>query len=256
MSALDPTTRRDFVSALGLGGITLAATACAPSVSVVTTAPTAAPAATPTAAPTAVAAPQQAPTPRVSLPPTKDDGPWDMKWLDALAAARYKLIFDIGAYQDGGGLYYAKNYLNGMRDGWGVESPAVTALLGVSGDAYPIVFTDAIWAKYKYGESSKTTDTRTGVTAVRNVWWQPQAGESMAEFGVDVLQARGAKVLLCNNVFRGVIRRAMGVSGRPYNEVRAELKAGVLPGVTVVPAMVAAMSMAQAHGAGYVYAGA
>jgi intracellular sulfur oxidation DsrE/DsrF family protein len=38
--------------------------------------------------------------------------------------------------------------------------------------------------------------------------------------------------------------------------VRAELKAGFLPGVTVVPAMVAAMAMAQAKGAAYVYAGA
>ncbi|MEP7346780.1 MAG: hypothetical protein ABI877_16020, partial [Gemmatimonadaceae bacterium] len=194
--------------------------------------------------------------PQIPIPPPKNDGPWDMSWLDRVASARFKLVFDIGAYQDGGGLYYAKNYLNGMRDGWEIETPNVLAILGISGDAYPIVFNDTIWEKYKYGESSKTTDARTGQPAVRNVWWQPRATEPMAEFGVDVLQHRGAQVLLCNNVFRGVIRRAMASTQLPYEEVRAELKANFLPGVIVVPAMVAAMAMAQARGAAYVYAGA
>lgn len=164
-------------------------------------------------------------------------------------------MFDLGAYLGGGGLYYAKNYLNGMRAGWGADAPDVLPLLGVSGDAYPLVFGDGIWEKYCFGASSKTTDPRTGQLAIRNVFWKPRAGAPMAEFGVDVLQARGAQLLLCNNVFRGVIRRAIGETGRPYGEVRAELKTGLLPEVIVVPAMVAAMAMAQSRGAGYVFAG-
>lgn len=164
-------------------------------------------------------------------------------------------MFDVGAYKNGEALYYAKNYLNGMRDGWGMHTPELMPILGISGDAFPIVFSDAIWAKYGYGVSSKTNDVRTGAPAVRNVWWQPKAGESMAEFGVDVLQARGAQFLLCNNVFRGVIRRTMAQTQGNYADVRKELKEGLLPGVIVVPAMVAAMSMAQSKGAGYVLAG-
>lgn len=261
MSEPDATSRRDFMTAIGLSGIALAASACAPSVNVVATTPPAAAGGATPAAPAAPAAAAPAPpaaprTPPVTLPPAKGDAPFDLSWLDRLPGTRYKLMFDIGAYQDGGGLYYAKNYLNGMRDGWGIEGADVVALLGISGDAFPIVFNDAIWAKYKYGESSKTKDPRTGLPAVRNVFWEPKAGESMAEYGVDVLQRRGAQLYLCNNVFRGVIRRAMSATGRPYDEVRAELKAGFLPGVTVVPAMVAAMAMAQAKGAAYVYAGA
>ena len=41
-----------------------------------------------------------------------------------------------------------------------------------------------------------------------------------------------------------------------YADVRKELTAGLLPGVIVVPAMVAAMAMAQSRRAAYVYAGA
>lgn len=246
-----PASRRDFVSTLAIGSLAAAAAACAkPSSGSTVPAPaTGAP-----AAPAVAPAPRPAGVP-IQLPPTKDDGPWDMSWLDRMDRARHKLVFDLGAYLDGGGLYYAKNYLNGMRDGWAVEAPEVLPLLGVSGNAYPVVFSDPVWEKYRYGASSKTNDPRTGQVATRNVFWKPRAGEPMAEFGVDVLQARGAQFLFCNNVFRGVIRQAMRETNRPYAEVRAELKAGLLPGVIVVPAMVAAMAMAQSRGAGYVFAG-
>jgi hypothetical protein len=252
---VSPASRRHFLTSVGLGSLALAASACAPaSTGAVSSAPAPAPAPTPPTTQGSARPGRNAPP--VQIPPTSADGPWDHSWLDRLASARYKLVFDIGAYQSGGGLYYARNYLNGMRDGWQVETPAVIAILGISGDAYPIIFNDAMWEKHAMGESSKTTDPRTGVTAVRNIWWQPRAGESMAEFGVDVLQRRGAQFLFCNNVFRGVIRGIMARTQRSYTDVRAELAANMLPGVVVVPAIVAGMAMAQANGAGYVYAGA
>ncbi|MFN8583606.1 MAG: hypothetical protein U0163_21840, partial [Gemmatimonadaceae bacterium] len=183
IATTETTTRRTFVAHLGLGGVALAATACAHA-----SAPATSPAPTPApAAPTPADTRPGRSAPPIPIPPTSGDGPWDHSWLDRAAAAKYSLVFDIGAYQNGGGLYYAKNYLNGMRDGWGVEAPNVFPILGISGDAYPIVFNDAVWEKYAYGASSKTTDARTGQPAVRNVWWQPRAGESMVEFGVDVL---------------------------------------------------------------------
>lgn len=250
-------SRRDFLTSVAVGGFTLAAAACAPRTGGPTPTPVAgAPtASTPPNAPTAPVRPGRS-APPIPIPPAKNDGPWDFRWLDHLGSAKFKMVFDIGSYQDGGGLYYAKNYLNGMRDGWGLESPDVIALLGISGDAFPIVFNDTVWEKYKLGESSKTTDPRNQQPAIRNIWWEPRADERMAEFGVDLLQRRGAQVIFCNNVFRGVIRQFMAKTQRPYEEVRAELKANFLPGVVVVPAMVAAMGMAQARGCAYVYAGA
>lgn len=251
-------TRRDFVTQLGAGSLALVAAGCAATTS--STSTTVATVATPAPAPATTApAPDNRPgrsAPQVPIPPTSEDGPWDHTWLAKLSTAKHKLVFDIGAYQNGGGLYYAKNYVNGMRDGWQLATPDVVAILAISGDAYPIIFNDAMWEKYKFGESSKTNDPRTGQPAIRNVWWQPRAGEPMIEFGVDVLQARGAIVLFCNNVFRGVIRGVMARTQRPYADVRAELKANMLPGVTVVSAIVAGMAMAQTNGAAYVYAGA
>jgi hypothetical protein len=244
-------SRRAFVAQLGAGGLAFAASACAPGASA-----SAAAATSPAPVQSAASASPGRSAPPLPIPPTSEDGPWDHSWLERVASARHKLVFDVGAYQEGAGLYYAKNYFNGMRDGWSISTPDVIAILGISGDAYPLIFNDAMWEKYTYGVLSKTNDPRTKAIATRNVFWEPRTGEPMDEFGVDVLQQRGAQFIFCNNVFRGVIRGAMARTQRPYAEVRAELKANMLPGVVVVPAMVAAMSMAQAAGAGYVYAGA
>lgn len=222
--------RREFFEALALGGVALAVGACA-----------------------TAGSPQQGPLP--AAPPAAKEGPWDSSWLDELTA-KHKQIFDVAAYADGGGLFYAKNYFNAHRDAFGTTFPDVQAVLGIHGDAYPIVFSDAIWAKYDFGRRVKAKDPRTGKPALRNVLWQPREGEEMYEYSVNALQPRGAKFILCNNVLRFVTRTLAGETGASYDATRAELIAGLLPKVTVVPAMVVALGLAQERGCSYVYAGA
>ena len=111
------TSRRDFVSSLAVGGLAAVAgctTSNPSSAPAPASSPTPAPAATTaaTSAPPAQSQPAQAP---IQLPPTKDDGPWDMSWLERVERAKHRLVFDIGAFQNGGGLYYARNYINGDR---------------------------------------------------------------------------------------------------------------------------------------------
>jgi hypothetical protein len=222
--------RREFLETLALGSMALAVGACA------------------TASSTS-----QAPLP--AAPPAAKEGPWDSSWLDQLTA-KHKQVFDVSAYADGGGLFYAKNYFNAHRDAFGTTYPDVQAVLGIHGDAYPIVFSDAIWAKYDLGRRVKAKDPRTGKPALRNVLWQPRDGEEMYEYSVNALQPRGAKFILCNNVLRFVTRTLAGETHATYDATRTELIAGLLPNVTVVPAMVVALGLAQERGCTYVYAGA
>ncbi|HKE91199.1 MAG TPA: twin-arginine translocation signal domain-containing protein [Gemmatimonadales bacterium] len=222
--------RREFLETLALGGVALAVGACA------------------TAQTTTQA-------PLLAAPPAAKEGPWDSSWLDQLTA-KHKQVFDVSAYADGGGLFYAKNYFNAHRDAFGTTYPEVQAVLGIHGDAYPIVFSDAIWAKYDLGRRVKAKDPRTGKPALRNVLWQPREGEEMYEYSVNALQPRGAKFILCNNVLRFVTRTLAGETGATYEATRAGLLAGLLPNVTVVPAMVVAIGLAQERGCAYIYAGA
>jgi intracellular sulfur oxidation DsrE/DsrF family protein len=222
--------RREFLETLALGGVALAVGACATGRST-----------------------NEAPLP--AAPPAAKEGPWDSSWLDQLTA-KHKQIFDVSAYADGGGLFYAKNYFNAHRDAFGMTYPDVQAVLGIHGDAYPIVFGDAIWAKYDFGRRVKAVDPRTGKPALRNVLWQPREGEEMYEYSVNALQPRGAKFILCNNVLRFVTRTLAQETGATYEATRTGLIAGLLPNVTVVPAMVVALGLAQERGCAYVYAGA
>lgn len=226
------TNRREFLGSLALRGAALAmgAAACAPA-----------------------GAARQAPAP-APLPPVAKDGPWDNSWLDGLTA-KHRQVFDISAYQDGGGLFYAKNWFNAHRDAYGLSYPDVQAVLGIHGPAYPIVFADAVWAKFQLGKRGKIKDPRTGKWAVRNVLWQPREGEEMYEYSVNALQQRGAKLIFCNNVLRFLTRTFARETGVAPEAMRAGLLAGLLPDVTVVPAMVAALGMAQERGCAYVYAG-
>jgi hypothetical protein len=230
-SLLPDVPRRDFLGTLALAGAALAVTGCAP----------------------AVGSGSSGATP-VTAPPAKGEGPWDNSWLDRLAV-KHKQIFDIPSYDDGGALYVVKNYLNGLRDGYGAEYPDVQPVLGIHGDAYPIVFQDAIWDKYQMGKRRKAKDPRTGQWARRNLFWQAREKEDVAEYTVDVLQGRGAQFLLCNNVLRFVTRTLAGEAGVSYAAMRAELIAGLLPKVIVVPAMVVALGLAQEHGCAYKYEG-
>lgn len=221
------TDRREFLGTLALGGVALAVGACA-------TSATQAPAVTPG--------------------PVAKDGPFDNGWLDQLTA-RHKQIFDIGSYQEGGGLFYAKNFFNAHRDAYNTVYPEVQAVLGIHGNAYPLVFGDAVWAKYGFGRREKIKDPRTGKWAVRNIFWQSREGEWMHEYSVNALQARGAKFIFCNNVMRFLTRTLAKEARVSYETMRAELVGGLLPGVTIVPAMVVALGLAQERGCAYVYAG-
>ena len=221
--------RREFLETLALGGVALAVGACATGAST-----------------------SQAPLP--AAPPAAKEGPWDSSWLDQLTA-KHKQIFDIPTYSNGDGLFYVKNYFNAHRDAFGATFPDVQAVLGIHGEAYPIVFGDAIWAKYDFGRRVQAIDPRTGKTALRNVLWQPREGEDMYEYSVNALQPRGAKFILCNNVLRFVTRTLAQETRATYEATRADLLGGLLPNVTIVPAMVVAIGLAQERGCAYVYAG-
>lgn len=244
----DTPARRDFLGKLALSGAALAAAACAPQ-----SGAQSAQAPVPAAAPPNGAARAAMPLP--PAPPASSEGPWDSAWLDRVERATYKQVFDIASYGDGGALFYAKNYLNGIRDWYGANAPDVQIVMGVHGDAYPILFNDALWTKFGWGVEKKTNDPRTKAPSLRNVFWEPKEGEPQFEFGVDVLQRRGATFTLCNNVLRFVTRSLAAKHSTTYDTMRKELIAGLLPGVIVVPAMVAAIGMCQAKGCSYVYVG-
>lgn len=176
-------------------------------------------------------------------------------WLDRLKGERGQ-IFDATTISGGKVLQQARNFLDAYRDAYGVSSEQLDVVVGAHGGALPLVFQDAAWDRFAFGERSDVNDYRTRAPARRNIFARAETGSPIpADATIEALQERGVIFILCNNSLRRITGTLAQAGFGTAEEVRAELLAGLLPGVEVVPAMVVAMNLAQERGLSYVYSG-
>jgi hypothetical protein len=173
-------------------------------------------------------------------------GQWDLTWFDAFKG-RHKQMYDYGTWdlsEDTRPLRYVKNYLDTYRDVFGLQSPDVNTAVGVS-RAIAINLSDAMWQKYKIGERYKIVDPVTKQPSVRNIFL------SDGDLSVKAMQARGTVFWQCNVALGLVSQQLAQAAGTPVADVRADLVAGLNPGVQLVPSHVMAIGIAQEHGFTY-----
>ena len=176
-------------------------------------------------------------------------------WMDELKGT-HRTVFDMSAHKNGKPLTQAKNYLDGWRDAFKVAERDVNLVIGVHGDAIPVVLTDALWSRYKIGEQYEVTDGGTKTAGVRNAFITANAtAAGLVTPGakpVEGLQKRGVRFLVCMNTIAGATKKlsAAGLGGA--DEIRAAILGGLLPGVIVVPAMVVALTQLQERHVTYI----
>jgi hypothetical protein len=139
-----------------------------------------------------------------------------------------------------------RNYLDTFRDVYKLEFPDVQPIVGIAGRAFPANASDRLWEKYALGERSKIIDPVTKKPAVRNVFMDDST------LGVKALQARGTIFWQCNIALNNVAQQLAQARQLPVAEVRADLIAGLNPGVRLVPSHVMAMGLVQERGVTYV----
>ena len=183
------------------------------------------------------------------------------KWLESVTG-KHRQFFDMPNPENGMGLFHVRNYLNTLRDTYGVTHPAVTAVVSLYGMTTMLGFNDAMWKKYGLGSVTKVMDDSKS-PATANVFVSAAAGATNlavsgapipipADTSISALQQRGAVFILCNNAFN-IWMGLLGGGGAKTAELRNEFAANMLPGVFLVPAMVVAVSQAQTHGCTYMY---
>jgi hypothetical protein len=195
-----------------------------------------------------VAAIQASGTEAAAQAPTASAQTWDLRWMDELKA-QHKQVFDLGDVDladDPRALRFPRNYLDAFRDVYKVEFPEVRIIVGISGHAFPINASDRLWEKYALGERSKIIDPMTMKPAVRNIFLDD------GTMGVKSLQARGAIFWQCSIALTGIAQQLAAARQASAAEVRADLVAGLNPGVRLVPSHVMAMGLVQERGVTYV----
>ena len=194
-----------------------------------------------------VAAAQPSAAQGVSQTPNRLQGNWDLSWLDQLKGA-HKQLYDLGSHDlasDPRPLRFARNFLDTFRDVYRLEFPDINTAVGISGPAFPMNASDRLWAKYRLGERSKIVDPTTKQPAVRNIFLDGP------DISVKAMQARGAMFWQCNVALGVVAQQLAAATQMPVEEVRADLVAGLNPGVRLMPSHVMALALAQEHGFTY-----
>ena len=175
---------------------------------------------------------------------------WDLSWLDRFKG-KHKQMFDFGSTEldEDPPLRLPNNYLNMFRDVLHLEGADVNVAVGIARTAFPINASDGLWEKFRIGEAWKIKDPDTGKPAVRNIYLGPSSGSPSPT--VRSLVARGVVFWQCNIALGGIANQFAQKSGTPFDKVRAELVAGLNPGVQVVPAHSMATGLAQERGFTY-----
>lgn len=178
---------------------------------------------------------------------------FDHRWLDRLTA-KHRVLFDVHAFgEQATPLNRANNFFDVLRDAYGAKPGDAQVILALHASPAPIAFNDAAWTKYAFGErmGKVATDPLTTKPAVRNIFASEAPGDPWARVAIPALQRRGATFLFCNNVLRFLSNSLARRRNEAPDLVRADLIASFLPGVVLVPAVVAAAAMAQERGCSY-----
>lgn len=173
---------------------------------------------------------------------------WDLGWIDELKGVRHKQVFDLGEADLGTEprlLRFPRNYLETFKEVYGLDFNEVRTIVGISGRGFPINASDRLWEKYGLAERSKIIDPATSKLAVRNVFMDDKT------MGVKALAARGTIFWQCNIALTNLAQQLATARQLPAAEVRADLIAGMNPGVRLVPSHMMALGLVQERGATY-----
>ncbi len=173
------------------------------------------------------------------------------EWLTALDG-EYQQFFDAAAPNGGLPLVHLLNYYDTYNTAYNVPDEQIDGILTFYGATTFHGLNDAMWAKYNLGAFVGEVDAD-GTGFDHNPWrTAPTAlGMTLPQASIESMQARGATFILCNNalgIFANIVAQKLGLDGTAVYE---DLKANILPGVTLVPGMVIAIDKAQRAGISY-----
>ena len=184
----------------------------------------------------------------------------------------HRCLFDFPQHKNGMPLLHILNYLNTYAQAYKTGAGQVGAVgtfysVGTQ-SSIPLAFNDSIWAKYQLGAYLGLKDA-SGAAYTRNVFNQPTTkdlhlvmkaaelpmltalADAIPALGIESLQKMGTKFILCNNAL-GIWCLELEARGKgKAQDLDKELRANVLPGVSIVPAMVIAIDKAQEAGIKY-----
>lgn len=192
-------------------------------------------------------------------------------WIQEVKGT-HRCLFDFPQHKNGFPLLHILNYLNTYNEAY-KSAPGSVGAVGTfysigTQSSIALGFNDTMWAKYGLGDYLGLKD-KAGKAYTRNVFRTPTPDDvhlliqafqtpnipelagAVPAMGIESLQKMGTKFLVCANALGAWCLELQARGKGKADEIEKELRANLLPGVTIVPAMVIAIEKAQAAGIRY-----
>lgn len=207
-----------------------------------------------------------APSP-ASRPAPLEASPWDMSWVERVKG-KHRQVFDAPEIADATVLHQASTWMRDYASVYGTRDDEMTAVLVIRHSAIPMILDDELWKRLELGakwtelsdDKKPIPDPETGEPALRNPFLNANAGNEARhsmlwpDGGLDTLIARGAVVLGCDLALGGLTGLLMQAEGMKREEASRTVREHLLPGVTVMPSGIFAVTRAQEEGCQYLRA--
>ena len=160
-----------------------------------------------------------------AMPAPETTSEWDTSWLDRLATAKYRVVFNGSDIADGVAMDYASTFMDHYREAHATTDDQTRPVIVFRRLGTVMALNDMLWDKYEIGADRKVNDPATHQPARRNPFWRAAPGSSGTK--LEALQTRGLISLVCN-VSAGSIGYSLAERTKQDVEtVRAEVRATI-----------------------------
>ncbi|MGQ0641485.1 MAG: hypothetical protein ACT4P6_12095 [Gemmatimonadaceae bacterium] len=184
-----------------------------------------------------------------ALGPSEDAAANPDAWMSRLTGEHKVMIHAHQHFMTA--LVDARTMLANARDMYGVPEEEHSIAVITHGRAVQGLFRDEVWQRLALGAFYKVDDPKTGAAATRNIYLTPQDGD-FADATVTDLMKRGVTFVVCNVALINLSKR-LAREGTSAEAVHAELAAGLVPGVFLVPDAFVTIQRAQKRGIAYIF---
>ncbi|MDB4915122.1 MAG: hypothetical protein JWM95_2766 [Gemmatimonadetes bacterium] len=191
------------------------------------------------------------PTELHAAPVPTASGPWDTSWLDRLATAKYRVVFNANVIDDGAVLDYAATFLDHFHEVHDTTLSETRPVVVFRRLGTSMALNDRMWDRYAIGADSKIKDPVTGAPARRNVFWRAGNSAGNSATMMETMHQRGMISLVCNVALGNIGRRFAEQTKGNVEEVQGELRANLVPGAILVPSGIYALIRAQNAGCAF-----
>lgn len=200
-----------------------------------------------------------APLQQLNANPVFSDLPDPDKWFNNIKG-KHRIVFDVPQPHEILPFAWPKVFLL-TNDATGTPAKDCSVVVILRHSAIGYAFEDRLWSKYNLGEVFKADDPATGKPSMRNPFWKPAMGAykipgfGEIEIGIDQLQGHGVMFCVCQAAMKVYSAAVAGGMKQNADDVLADWKSGLLPGIQPVPSGVWAVGRAQEHGCAYCFVG-